>query len=233
MNGSVQVAMDTGVGLKGGEFIVDVVFPLYGDAIPADHGYQLFSAISHEAPELHSDPSVGVHPIRGRLIGQRMLALTRESRLIVRLPVSRIREVLRLAGKQLDLGGGKVMVGAPDTRPLRPAPQLHSRLVVIKGFTEPAGFLDAVQRQLAERGVAGEAQLVVRRSRLPMEGGRGSTEPYLRRTLRIHDREIVGYAVRVAGLAPEDSLRLQAVGLGGRRRFGCGIFIPAAEERPA
>ncbi|GIW04722.1 MAG: hypothetical protein KatS3mg059_1342 [Thermomicrobiales bacterium] len=209
---------------------VDFIFPVYGDAIPVDHGYVLFSAIAHVVPELHGDPSIGVHPIHGRLVGERKLALTRESRLIVRLPASRIRDVLRLAGKQLDLDGARLMVGVPSTRPLRPARWLHSRLVVIKGFTEPAGFLEAVQRQLRDRGIAGQAQLEVRRSQRAVEGGRGSAEPYVRRTLRIHDRDIVGYAVRVGELDAADSLRLQAIGVGGRRRFGCGIFVPLNAE---
>lgn len=230
MSGMMHMNLGDDGKLGIGDLTVDFVFPVYGDAIPVDHGYVLFSAIAHVVPELHGDPSIGVHPIHGRLVGERTLALTRESRLIVRLPASRIRDVLRLAGKHLDIGGGRLVVGVPSTRPLRPARWLRSRLVVIKGFTEPAVFLEAVQRQLSDRGIAGKARLEVRRSRQPVEGGSGSTEPYVRRTLRIHDREIVGYAVRVGELDAEDSLRLQAVGLGGRRRFGCGIFVPAIEE---
>jgi len=38
---------------------------------------------------------------------------------------------------------------------------------------------------------------------------------------------VVGYAVVVRGLDPEGSLRLQERGLGGRRRFGCGLMVPA------
>jgi len=36
----------------------------------------------------------------------------------------------------------------------------------------------------------------------------------------------VGYAVRVSGLSDEDSLKLQERGLGGKRRMGCGVFVP-------
>ena len=51
----------------------------------------------------------------------------------------------------------------------------------------------------------------------------------MRRTLRVQDRVVVGYAVEVHGLSAPDSIRLQSLGIGGRRRFGCGIFIPARE----
>jgi len=48
----------------------------------------------------------------------------------------------------------------------------------------------------------------------------------VRRTVRIHDREVVGFALRVQDLTAEESLHLQEHGLGGRRLFGCGIFVP-------
>ena len=40
------------------------------------------------------------------------------------------------------------------------------------------------------------------------------------------DKEIVGFALRVEELTAEESIRLQEKGIGGRRRFGCGIFVP-------
>jgi CRISPR-associated protein Cas6 len=208
---------------------VDLAFRVRGGPIPADHGYPLYSAVSRHLPWLHGDESVGIHPIRGQLTGQRQLALTRESRLVVRLPASKIPEAIHLAGRKLDLEGASLLVGVPTVFPLRPRPTLTSRLVIIKGFLEPGDFLDAARRQLAERGIDGVASLAQRRRAASLEGGAGGQGLAVRRTLRVHDREVVGFAVRVGELSPEDSLNLQAVGMGGRRRFGCGIFVPAAE----
>jgi CRISPR-associated protein Cas6 len=42
----------------------------------------------------------------------------------------------------------------------------------------------------------------------------------------IHGKVVVGFAMRIADLGPEDSVRLQQGGIGGRRRFGCGLFVP-------
>jgi CRISPR-associated protein Cas6 len=53
--------------------------------------------------------------------------------------------------------------------------------------------------------------------------------PLVRRTLEIAGRTVVGYAVEVSGLTAEESIILQENGIGGRRRFGCGIFIPARD----
>ncbi len=47
---------------------------------------------------------------------------------------------------------------------------------------------------------------------------------------RIKEVRIVGFALLVEGLRPDESLRLQEVGLGGRRHLGCGVFVPAQED---
>jgi CRISPR-associated endonuclease/helicase Cas3 len=213
--------------------VVDLVFRLRGSEVPADHGYLLYTAIALEVPAIHGDGAIGIHPLQGRLVGGRRLALGRASRLVVRLSAERIPELLPLAGRRLDVGGDGLMLGVPEVRALRPAAALRSRLVVIKGFMEPAGFLEAAQRQLAALGVEGRMTLLRRRLGGPLEGGRGSRDSVVRRTLRVHDKEVVGFAVRVGGLGAEDSLRLQAVGLGGRRRFGCGVFVPHEGESKA
>ena len=48
-----------------------------------------------------------------------------------------------------------------------------------------------------------------------------------RRTLRIKEKEVVGYEVLVEGLTAEESILLQERGLGGRRHMGCGMFLPS------
>jgi len=49
---------------------------------------------------------------------------------------------------------------------------------------------------------------------------------FLRRTIRIHDKEVVGFAIGVDQLTKEESIRLSGERDWGRRKFGCGIFIP-------
>jgi CRISPR-associated endonuclease/helicase Cas3 len=209
------------------ETVVDLEFPLRGDMVPADHGYSLYAALCRVLPWAHADEAVGIHPIRGRLVGGRALALTLASRLRLRLPASRIAEALPLAGQQLDLGGARLGVGVPTIRPLSPAPTLASRLAVIKGFQEPEPFLEAAQRQAEALGIEGRLALLARANEGSLEGAtsRAAGDP-IRRTLRIHDREIVGFALAATELTAEESLRVQEVGIGGRRRFGCGLFVP-------
>jgi CRISPR-associated protein Cas6 len=209
------------------EPMVDLSFSSRGGVIPADHGYSLYAAISHVLPELHGDETVGIHPIRGRLVGGRQLALTETSRLVVRAPASRIAGLLPLAGQRLEVDGSPITIGVPTIRPLRPAPTLASRLVVIKGFMEPDGFVAAAQRQVAALGTGGRVALFARTRPGSVEGRteRAIGEP-MRRTLRVRDKTVVGVALAVTELTAEESIRVQEAGIGGRRRFGCGLFVP-------
>ena len=215
--------------------VVDVAFRLTGDRIPADHGYALLGAVSRHLSWIHGNDAVGIHPIFGRLVGNRLLVLTGASRLTFRLDSDHIAEVLPVAGKQLDIDGHTVRIGVPQTRVLRLAARLGSRLVVIKGFLEPEPFLEAVRRQLDGLGIQGTPGLLRRRSPKALEGHTGDEParcPFIRRTLRIRDKEIVGYAVEVMGLTVQESIKLQEIGIGGRRRFGCGILLPTGELQP-
>ena len=187
---------------------VDLAFRLNGNTVPVDHGYALYAALSRLVPEVHDAKEVGVQPIRGVYGGDGTLHLAAFSRLILRLPDDQIRPYLKLAGKKLEVDGHPLRVGVPEVRALRPAASLRARLVTIKGFMEEGPFLEAAKRQLQSLGVAGEVLLGERR------------------TFRVKEKQVVGFEVAVTGLTAEESLTLQEQGLGGRRRMGCGVFVP-------
>jgi CRISPR-associated protein Cas6 len=48
-----------------------------------------------------------------------------------------------------------------------------------------------------------------------------------RRQASAGGREIAGFALALHGLTPADSLRVQSLGIGGERRLGWGVFVPA------
>lgn len=192
---------------------VDLAFRLSGATVPVDHGYALYSAISRLTPEIHDAKEIGVHPVRGLFTGNGALSLTERSRLILRLPDEKIRVFLKLAGKSLDVDGHRLRVGVPETRVLRPAAALYARLVTIKGFMEPQTFLQAAQRQLQEMGVTAELRLGERK------------------TFRVKDKQVVGFEMLATGLSAEDSIKLQEIGIGGRRRMGCGVFVQKRNSR--
>jgi CRISPR-associated protein Cas6 len=120
----------------------------------------------------------------------------------------------------LNLAGRLLRVGVPQVSSLVAATAVRSRLVVIKLSADGKGnelsppdhatFTAAARRQLDALEIAPAAELSIGK----------------RRTLRIKDKEIVGYEVLVAALAAEESLTLQERGIGGRRHMGCGVFVP-------
>jgi CRISPR-associated protein Cas6 len=187
---------------------VDLAFRLIGTTLPVDHGYALYSAINRLVPALHDAKPIGLHPVRGWYAGEGTLLLMPSSRLILRLPDARIREFLTIAGKTLDVDGHHLRVGVPETRLLRPAATLYARLVTIKGFMEPTTLLEAAARQIQAMELVAALHVGERR------------------TLRIRDTQVVGFEVTATGLTPVDSVQLQAIGIGGRRRMGCGVFVP-------
>ncbi|NOJ27421.1 MAG: type I-MYXAN CRISPR-associated protein Cas6/Cmx6, partial [Nitrososphaera sp.] len=198
--------------------VLDISFRVEGTEIPADHSYILLSALSRIIPELHGDQSVGIHPISGVLLGDRLLRLTGNSSLVLRVPHERLSLLVCLSGKRLDLNGHTLTIGMPTPRILKPVAALRSRLVVIKGFTEHEGFIEACRRQLELRDIKGEVNIPLKQQSSSFEGrtgASGNTSLLLRRTIMIHDKVVVGYAIQVAGLSPDDSIRLQEFGLGG------------------
>jgi CRISPR-associated protein Cas6 len=194
--------------------------------LPADHAYPLFAGLCRILPVLHETQEVGILPVNGLLVGDRRIRVVPSSRLVIRAPEAMVPELLNLAGQVLHVGGSSLVIGPPRVEPLKPRAVLWSRLVTIKGYTDPERFLAAATRQLEALGVRGRPALLPRQRPAPFEGRVGGRGPWVRRTVRVGDRTIVGYAVFVDGLSAEDSLLLQERGLGGRRHLGCGIFVP-------
>ena len=192
-----------------------VFFPVQGRQLPADHGYSLYAAITQCVPSLHSAAWLGIELISGLPWGKGIIALpARSASLRLRLPVDKLAHVLRLAGAHLEIDGYTLRLGIPVARPLVPASSLYARIVTIKKFTEPEPFLDAAQRQLAQLGITAALEF-------PRDGYTRS-----RRIITIHGHKVVGFSLAVHGLSDEDSIKLQSVGLGGRRVMGCGMFNP-------
>ena len=198
---------------------VDLAFPISSASpVPADHGYHLYSAISRLLPAVHRRGGIGIHPIRGTQIGDRQLALNHRSHLVFRTPSEALGELVQLGGKQLDIAGRGLCIGVPAVWALKPAAALRSRLVIIKVKEAPSAaalneenFRHAARKQLEALSVSPGTKITLGK----------------RRSLRIKDKEIVGYEVVLHDLRAEESLAIQEKGIGGRRHMGCGVFVPS------
>lgn len=191
-------------------------FPITGRELPADHGYALYAAVSRLAPALHDASWLGIELINGVPWREGVIMLpTRGASFSLRLPAERCAQALRLAGKRIDIANNSIRLGIPTIKLLEPARNLYARIVVIKKFMEPEPFLEAAYRQLATLSISGKLEVPLD------EEGR-----FRRRVITVCGRTIVGFSLLVRDLSDDDSLLLQARGLGGKRHMGCGIFNP-------
>jgi CRISPR-associated protein Cas6 len=225
---------------------LDIAFPLRGGAIPVQHGYRLFSALSKRFPYIHgSDTGLfGVFPIRGRFNSvTSAIDLTSESCLRIRCEKRYVKEFLSLVGKQLILQtpdeeekgtqGWPVRVGTSHLQPIRPCSSLSSPMVLIrikfgdgeKREVTPERFLQVVDWQLKEMGVTARPEIPLNQN--PNSRFFGD---FHRKTFEIKDHLLIGFPLELHDLSDYHSVVVQERGLGGKRSMGCGLFDP---YRPA
>lgn len=201
--------------------IINLWFPVRGEYLYADQNHRLLASLSQKCPAIHKIKNIAINTIAGIPDKQGKIALTRSSKLLIRLPVEAIAQVYSLAGQTLTIGSYAVRLGNPELQTLQAVDTLKARLVTIKGYTEPQSFLEAAQRQLEALDIQGRIGIPANDKGEPK-----------RLTLKINKAEqkksytIVGFSVVVDNLTPESSIKLQAHGIGGKRRMGCGVFYP-------
>jgi len=193
----------------------DYLFPIEGQSIGVDHAHPLYGGICRIIPEFHEYNSIGIFGINGKLggVSSKRLNIDAESILRVRIPLDLSRSIYKLAGKTLQIHQDKIYLGIPELELIVPSQSLEARLVTIKGFQDASTFETAVQNHLARLEIVGKVRVLTRTDGQPRC-----------RTVKIHNKKVVGFAVRVDGLSDRDSLILQQQGIGGRRKMGCGLF---------
>lgn len=185
--------------------MIDMVFELKGDVLPTSYPFALWDELVRCAPQLAHDDLVGIVPLRTVQSGENML-LPKRTKLTIRLPQARAEIASGLTGRELDISGNTLCLGACQPRPIQPHPTLHAQLVI--GIDDEAGFLKAIQADLDAMSIQG--RLICGR----------------RQTLSDSSHTLIGHSLVIYDLAPAASLHLQNAGLGAGRQFGCGIFIP-------
>jgi CRISPR-associated protein Cas6 len=186
----------------------DVVFDVEGTSLPADNAWPLLQAIERRLPWLATEARVGIHPLRAVPTAYGVVLLAQRAKLVLRLPEARRADALALEGARLDVAGSALAVGAGRPRALQPSATLHAQRVAAEAADEQ-GFQDDVTKWLWTLDV--DCRFISGRHRTSFAGG----------------REISGFALALHGLGPADSLRVQSAGIGGERRLGWGVFVPA------
>lgn len=207
------------------EEYVDLTFKLRGAPIPLDNGYLTYPALSRICPPLHELNNIGIHPIAGIPTRNKLLELTAKSHLKIRIHHQQIPLIYPyLAGQAFHIGQNYYQLDIPDYKPLISSESVYSRLVIITGFQDYTNFIEAVQRQLDNKGIQGKIELLTRQDGTPQK-----------RQLTINKEgtqfKVRGFGVKISELNLEDSLTLQEQGIGGKRKMMCGIFVPATRSK--
>jgi CRISPR-associated protein Cas6 len=188
--------------------IIDVAFDVVGTSLPADHDWPLLRALEGRLPWFASEALAGVHPLRTVHTSYGIALLALRAKLVLRLPAVRLPDALLLQDVGFDVGGSALRVGKGNLRTLRPSGTLSAHRVATDA-SDDATFEADVAQSLQRMGI--DCGFISGRRRQGTAGG----------------REIAGFALTLHGLGVVDSLRIQCEGLGGDRRLGWGIFVPA------
>ncbi len=200
------------------EPVMEVTFPIVsGSLISSLHGYSLYSAVKKILPWMGDCPLTLISSIDGIKNDKGLIETQEFSRLRIRTPVAQASRFYSLAGQTLSVGQGRIFLKVPTIGPLSPKATLQARIVIIhlskeRELVPPDRFLVAATRQLSENGINGRISLLLKKGALK------------RQVLLVKNRKIPGYGVEVSGLSEDDSLKLQTLGLGGKKKMGAGYF---------
>jgi CRISPR-associated protein Cas6 len=205
--------------------VIDVAFRIACPTLPLDHAHALSRALIDILPWLEDEEHAGVHLIHGAASGNgwyrpedvasEVLHLPRRTRMRLRVPRHRLEDARQLTGRRLDVDGHVLEVGDSEVFLLSSLSTLFSRYVMTAADTDENAFLEEASRGLQEIGINCRKML----------GG-------ISHTLRFPDGPVLTRSLMVADLEPEQSIRLQQVGLGPGRSFGCGLFLPHKGIKP-
>jgi hypothetical protein len=190
----------------------DLVFPVTGDTLPSDHGYGLYAALCNWNSDFHSMDKVSVQTITGIKDYQGKIALGDKSCLRIRALQQQIALFQQLSRQTLKIGIHNISLGSPAIYSLAPVSQLKARIATIKGYQQPQDFLLAASRQLDNLSIQAEVIIGERKS------------------IKIKRFTVIGFEMTINKLNQTDSITLQSVGLGGKRKMGCGVFFANCKD---
>ena len=185
--------------------MIDIAFDVKGSFVPAGYAFALWDEVVRCLPWLAAEEFAGILPLRAAASGENVL-LPQRAKLVLRLPIELAPQAGPLSGQELDVEGSTLQVGKAREKSLQPHPTLHAQLV--ESNSEEDVFIADMADQLRDMEVA--CNLICG----------------IRHTVTGAKQAVVGYSLVLHDLEPDASLQIQRTGLGGKRRYGCGIFVP-------
>ena len=122
--------------------IADLIFNIKCKQIALDHAVALSKALMLALPWLQAEDKAGVHMIHGASTGngwqrpendsgENFIYLSKRSKMHLRLPKERYRDIEALIGQTLNVAGNEIEVGTYQLRPLTSLGTLFSRYILL------------------------------------------------------------------------------------------------------
>ena len=202
--------------------MVDVSLKVNCNKISADHAYDLFEAVQKKFPKIRDIENLAIHSVHGAESGagwertETEIYLSKRTRFCIRTPVEYSREFYKLDGEILKIGKYEMTLSKPSTKNLTITDTLFCRSVVIENNNNnEEEFLRDVHSSLKSMGVNVKKMLC-------------GKEHFI----KIPNKILVGKTLLITDLEKIDSIKIQQLGIGIGKLYGCGIFLPHKSIAP-
>jgi len=197
--------------------VVDVVFIIKGKTLPNNTLSAIAQSLSAQIKNWNSINGLSLHLKLGGEEGNgwyrdkdpdSVLYISRRTKLVLRVPEESVEYIQAMTGIELNIQGHHVKLAHKHNKNLMHSSTLYSHHV-ISDFEEESDFLHYVHQQLQELNIKCKKILC------------GKS-----REMNLVDRKVITRSLMLNELNKEDSLLLQAKGIGSEQKHGCGVFIP-------
>ena len=199
--------------------IQDLSFRFECAELPLDHAGLLKKAVVDALPWMEHEPGAAIHTIHGAASGngwsrpevdsRDLLQLSRRTRLYVRVPKNCVENAKQLQGMTLDLGQFQINIGAAQNKMLSPSATVFARSVCSGCIDDEDAFISEVAGSLAQQGIQVTKMLCG-----------------LSHTIQTEAGMLAARSILISDLTIDESVLLQATGIGEHQLLGCGIFLP-------
>ena len=197
--------------------MTDLSFSVDCRELPYDHAYELSSEILNLVPEIKNDKRNAIQTLHGPMSGNgwvrpdsENIPLSKRAKLIIRINKNQLNDIKNnIEGKEISLFGNTLKIGRSKVKNFLVVKDLFCRFVMSDHKTSEDDFLNIIQNEL--RGL----NINIRKALC----GRSMVISFGEKTL--YTRSLM-----IADLSKEDSLKLQEEGVGDKKLYGCGIFLP-------
>ena len=184
--------------------------------LPYDHAYELSSAILNLVPEIENDKRNAIQTLHGPMSGNgwvrpdsENIPLSKRAKLIMRINKNQLNDIKSIEGKEIMLFGNTLKIGAPKVKSFLVVKDLFCRFVTSDYKISEDDFLSNIQNELKGLNINIRKALC----------GKSMVISFGEKTL--YTRSLM-----IADLSKEESLKLQEEGVGDKKLYGCGIFLP-------